>query len=146
MSQKYEDKIYVLLIPDKVKYKVWSYDFSTNVFEIKKIIEIDLVVPNKSVEVLIPYMQESKSLVQSLLAEMYSPVIRLFKVSAVAQQLNTKSTTAKKLIQELAKTPNLMLQSLLTHSDVCSVEKLINTYWDDFCTDNNKKPVTVKHV
>jgi hypothetical protein len=144
MLHKNEDKIYILLVPDKVKYKVWCYDFTTGAFDIKKLIDVDLVYPGKSVEVLIPYLSDSKALVLSLMNDMYPPLIRLFKVSAISQQLSTKSTSAKRVIQELAKTPNLLLQALLTHSDVCTIENLINTYWGDFCADVDKTPTTIK--
>jgi hypothetical protein len=127
-----EDKLYMLLVPDRVKHKVWHFDFADNSFKRKKIIDIELTVPNKSVEVLLPRIEEVKPLVRSLLQDIYSPVIKLFNVSAVAQHLNAHNTTAKQLIQELAITSSLMLQVLLTHSEVCSIERLLNLYWNDF--------------
>jgi hypothetical protein len=144
MSQKIENKLYLLLVPDKVKYKAWLYDFSNNTFELKKLVDVDFVVPNKSVDVLIPHIQESKLLVQALLSDIDSPTIRLFDVKSVSKQLNTRSVTAKKLIQELAKTPELMLQSVLTNSDVCNIEHLLNLYWNDFCKDTEEKAAVVR--
>jgi hypothetical protein len=136
---KAKEKLYILLVPDRVKYKVWHYDFGTSVFSLKKTVDIDLVVPDKDVEVLIPRLSESKHLVQVLLQDVYAPVIKLFDTKAVSRQLSLASTTAKQLIRQLATTPSLMLQSLLNHSEECSISVLLDLYWKDFC-DDHKDP------